>query len=160
MNIPHFDLKGDGLPLHFLHANGYPPACYTHLLELLKKEYHVFGMSLRALWPDSNPDDIKDWNPFSEDLLRFLSSRGTAPVIGVGHSIGAIVTLRAALRDPNKFRALVLIDPVLFTPRRMISWNFIRAIGLGHRLHPISARSSKRRRTFDNLDKVHSFAAS
>ena len=153
-NIPHFDLNGTGLPLHFLHANGYPPACYTPLLELLKGDYHVFGMSLRALWPDSNPDDIKDWHPFSEDLLRFLSSQETAPVIGVGHSIGAIVTLRAALRDPNRFRALVLIDPVLFPPRRLISWNFIRAIGLGHRLHPMIAGSLKRRRTFDDLDTV------
>jgi pimeloyl-ACP methyl ester carboxylesterase len=154
MNIPHFDLNGDGPPLHFLHANGYPPECYRPLLELLKREYRVFGMSLRPLWPDSNPDDIKDWNPFSDDLLRFLSSHETAPVIGVGHSIGAIVTLRAALRDQSKFRALVLIDPVLFPPRRLISWNFIRATGLGHRLHPMIAASQKRRRTFDDLNTV------
>jgi pimeloyl-ACP methyl ester carboxylesterase len=107
-----------------------------------------------ALWPDSNPGDIKDWDPFSDDLLRFLSNHEPAPVIGVGHSIGAIVTLRAALRDPNEFRALVLIDPVLFPPRRLISWNFVRAIGLGHRLHPMIAGSLKRRRTFDNLDTV------
>ena len=152
--IPSFSLGGAGPPLHFLHANGYPPACYRPLLELLKKDYHVFGMSLRPLWPDSNPDDIKDWKPFSEDLLRFLASHETIPVIGVGHSIGAIVTLRAALRDPNKFRALVLIDPVLFPPRRLISWNFIRAVGLGHSLHPLIRGSLKRRRTFDNLDTV------
>ena len=152
--IPSFALGSDGPPLHFLHANGYPPACYTPLLELLQKKYHVFGMLLRPLWPDSNPDDINDWDPFSDDLLCFLSNHETARVIGVGHSIGAIVTLRAALRDPNKFRALVLIDPVLFPPRRLISWNFIRAIGLGHRLHPMIAASQKRRRTFDNLHTV------
>jgi pimeloyl-ACP methyl ester carboxylesterase len=154
MNIPHFALNGDGLPLHFLHANGYPPECYKPLLELLKSEYHVFGMLLRPLWPESNPNDIKDWNPFSEDLLRFLSNRETFPVIGVGHSIGAIVTLRAALREPSKFRALVLIDPVLFLPRRLITWNLIRAIGLGYKLHPKIAGSLKRRQTFDDLNTV------
>ncbi len=152
--IPSFALGGTGPLLHFLHANGYPPGCYKPLLELLGTKYHVFGMSLRPLWPDSNPDDIKDWNPFSDDLLRYLSSHETAPVIGVGHSIGAIVTLRAALRDPNKFRALVLIDPVLFPPRRLISWNFIRATGMGHRLHPMIAASQKRRRTFDDLNTI------
>lgn len=154
MNIPHFDLNGDGPPLHFLHANGYPPECYQPLLELLKREYRVFGMVLRPLWPDSNPNDLKDWRPLSEDLLRFLSDRETAPVIGVGHSIGAIVTLRAALREPSKFRALVLIDPVLFLPRRLVAWNFIRAIGLGYKLHPKIAGSMKRRRTFDDLNTV------
>jgi pimeloyl-ACP methyl ester carboxylesterase len=154
MNIPHFTLNGDGPPLHFLHANGYPPECYQPLLELLKREYNVFGMLLRPLWPDSNPNDLKDWRPLSEDLLHFLSNREIAPVIGVGHSIGAIVTLRAALREPSKFRALVLIDPVLFLPRRLVAWNFVRAIRLGYKLHPKIAGSLKRRRTFEDLNTI------
>jgi pimeloyl-ACP methyl ester carboxylesterase len=152
--IPSFALGGTGPPLHFLHANGYPPACYKPLLEILETKYHVFGMLLRPLWPDSNPDTIKDWTPFSDDLLRFLSSQETGPIIGVGHSIGAIVTLRAALQDPGKFRALVLIDPVLFPPRRLITWNIIRAIGMGNKLHPKIAGSLKRRRSFDDLNTV------
>src|SRR5688572_8119884 len=98
MNIPHFDYDGSSQSLHFLHANGYPLACYKSFLELLQTQYHVFGMLLRPLWKGSNPNDIEDWNPFSDDLLQFLASR-PSPVIGVGHSIGAIVTLRAALRD-------------------------------------------------------------
>lgn len=149
-----FDFGGTGAPLHFLHANGYPPECYIPLLEFLKSEYRVFGMLLRPLWPDSNPGDIQDWQPFSGDLLRFLSSRETAPVIGVGHSIEAIVTLRAALQDPGKFRSLVLIDPGLFPPRRLITWNIIRAMGMGNKLHPKTAGSLKRRRAFDDLDTV------
>ena len=28
--IPYIDFGGAGRPLHFLHANGYPPACYRH----------------------------------------------------------------------------------------------------------------------------------
>src|SRR5512146_796430 len=120
-----FDLSGAGQPLHFLHANGYPPQCYKPFLELLQTQYHVFGMLLRPLWPGSNPNEIQDWQPFSDDLLQFLASSAPtaplsptgmisadtqpAPVIGVGHSIGAIVTLRAALRDPSKFRALILL---------------------------------------------------
>lgn len=152
--IPHFDLGSSGSPLHFLHANGYPPECYKPLLELLQSEYNVFGMLLRPLWENAKPEDIKDWRPFSEDLLHFLSSTQSAPVIGVGHSIGAIVTLRAALSDPAKFRALVLIEPVLFLPQRLIAWKLIRAIGLGYRLHPKIAGSLRRRRTFDDLDTV------
>jgi pimeloyl-ACP methyl ester carboxylesterase len=151
--IPFFDLNGSGLPLHFLHANGYPPECYRPFLELLQTQYQVFGMLLRPLWKDSNPNDIHDWEPFSDDLLKFLASQ-PAPVIGVGHSIGAMVTLRAALREPSKFRALILLDPVLFVPSRLIGWNFFRAIGLGNKVYPKIAGALKRRRTFDNLDLV------
>ena len=149
-----FDFHGSGTPLHFLHANGYPPGCYQPLLELLQTNYHVFGMLLRPLWGNSRPKLVTDWQIFSDDLLRFLRDYKPAPVIGVGHSIGATVTLRAALREPNKFCALVLIEPVLFPTTRMLSWNFVRAIGLGNRLHPKIPAAYKRRRTFDNLDLV------
>ncbi len=152
--MKRFDLGGNGEPLHFLHANGYPPECYKPFLELLQKKYHVFGMLLRPLWPNSNPDEIQDWKPFSDDLLQFLTPPQPTPVIGVGHSIGGVVTLRAALRDPSKFRALILLDPVLFVPSRLIWWNFFRAIGLGNKVYPKISGALKRRRTFDDLDLV------
>ena len=154
MTIPHFELNNADQPLHFLHANGYPPNCYKPLLDLLQTNYHLFGILLRPLWEDSKPEEVNDWHIFSDDLLRFLSEYNTDPVIGVGHSIGATVTLRAALHDPGKFRALVLIEPVLFPAGRMISWNFVRAIGLGNRLHPKIPAALKRRKYFDDLDLV------
>ena len=149
-----FNFGGTGQPLHFLHANGYPPDCYKPLFELLKTEYHVFGMLLRPLWDGTKPYEIQSWHPLSDDLLRFLSNHDSAPVIGVGHSIGAVVTLRAALHDPKRFRALILVDPVLFTPPRLITWNFLRAIGVGDRVHPLIAGAKKRRQTFDDLETV------
>lgn len=149
-----FDLGGEGVPLHFLHANGYPPECYQPLFEHLQKQYHVFGMKLRPLWENATTAGLNDWHPYSEDLLRFLSEHQTGPVLGVGHSIGGIVTLRAALRDPGKFSALVLLDPVLFVPSFMTLWSLFRAIGLGNTVHPKIAGALKRRRTFDNLDLV------
>jgi pimeloyl-ACP methyl ester carboxylesterase len=152
--MKHFDLGSTGQPLHFLHANGYPPGCYKPLFELLQSQYHVFGMLLRPLWPDSQPGDIQNWSPFSDDLLRFLAQHNTGPVIGVGHSIGAIVTLRAALRDPGRFRALVLIDPVLFVPGFLVMWRLIRMLGLGERFHPLIPGAQRRRRTFDDLETV------
>jgi pimeloyl-ACP methyl ester carboxylesterase len=149
-----FDLGGDGTPLHFLHANGYPPECYKPLLEHLQKQYRVFGMKLRPLWDDANMDELNDWHPLSDDLLRFLSDCEPGPVIGVGHSIGGIVTLRAALRDPKRFRALVLLDPVLFAPSFLAMWNFIRVIGLGERTHPFISTAKKRRREFDDPETI------
>lgn len=154
MNIPHFDLGGDGAPVHFLHANGYPPNCYQPLFEHLQKQYHVFGMKLRPLWDNAKQDGLSDWHPYSDDLLRFLSDYEPDPVIGVGHSIGGIVTLRAAMRDPKRFRAVILLDPVLFVPPVLLGWNIVRAIGLGRKLHPKISGAMKRRRTFDNLDLI------
>jgi pimeloyl-ACP methyl ester carboxylesterase len=152
--IPFFDLGNDKPPLHFLHANGYPPGCYNPLFERLQLHYHVFGMLLRPLWKDSKRKEIQTWKPFSDDLLQFLSLKAPDPVIGVGHSIGAVVTLRAALREPHRFRALVLIDPVLFVPGFLLRWHMVRMLGLGDRLHPLIPGAKRRRRTFDDLETV------
>lgn len=120
-------------------------------------------MKLRPLWEGMKPEDLDDWHPLSDDLLQFLTSNSPSgtmspskgkPVIGVGHSIGGIVTLRAALRDPSKFRALILLDPVLFMPSFLMTWNLVRALGLGNKAHPKIVGALKRRRTFDNLDLV------
>jgi pimeloyl-ACP methyl ester carboxylesterase len=110
-------------------------------------------MLLRPLWKDSKPNDIKDWKPFSDDLLQFLAQQPT-PVIAVGHSIGAVVTLRAALKDPGKFCALILIDPVLFVPRFLVLWHIVRLLGLADRLYPLIPGAKKRRRTFSDLETV------
>ncbi len=152
--IPFFDLGNEGPLLHFLHANGYPPGCYQALFDLLQARYHVFGMLLRPLWKGSKPNEIQTWKPFSDDLLQFLSLKASGPVIGVGHSIGAVVTLRAALREPYRFRALVLIDPVLFVPSFLLRWHVVRSLGLGDRLHPLIPGAKKRRRTFDDLERL------
>jgi pimeloyl-ACP methyl ester carboxylesterase len=154
MTIPFFDFGRSGPPLIFLHANGYPPACYQQLLTKLAKQYHVSAMLQRPLWESSNPDEINDWNPLTDDFLRFLDENSSEPSIVVGHSMGGIVALRAALHYPKRFRALVLIDPVLFTPWAIIRWNIVRALGLGHRFHWLIPAAKARRRTFDNLDRL------
>jgi pimeloyl-ACP methyl ester carboxylesterase len=62
--------------------------------------------------------------------------------------------LRAALRNPSKFRALVLLDPVLFVPSRLIWWKLFYTLGLGDRVHPLIRGAKKRRRVFDNVEQV------
>lgn len=157
-NIPYFDLGGDGKPLHFLHANGYPPECYQPLFNYLQNDFHVIGMKLRPLWDGVEKEGLQDWHPYSDDLLRFLSNHQVDPVIGVGHSIGGIVTLRAAMREPKKFKALILLDPVLFVPATMNAWNFARSIGVGEKVHPLIQTAKRRRREFKDLEILfHSY---
>ncbi len=140
--------------MHFLHANGYPPACYEPLLGRLRTEYHAFGMLLRPLWPGTDPDSIRDWRPFSEDLRHLLRSAGTSPVIGLGHSIGAVTTLRAALQEPRLFSALVLMDPVLLPPLRILQLQAMHMLGL-HRGNSRLVRAAlNRRRHFDDLEQL------
>lgn len=153
-SIPFVDFGGPDPKVVFLHANGYPPACYAPLLGRLASECHVMAMLLRPLWPGSKPEGINSWDPLSSDLLRFLDERGLSRVIAIGHSMGATVALRAALRAGNRFGALILLDPVLLPRRIMLEWWLARASGLGYLLHPKIRGSMRRRRRFDDLAPV------
>jgi len=114
-----------GRPFLFIHANGYPPETYRSFLTHFLDKYQVITLSLRPFLPDSDPINLKDWRDFRDDYLDFIDdqvskkrfgrSKTIDPqVIGVGHSVGAMTNLMAAIERPNLFKALVLIEPVLF----------------------------------------------
>lgn len=140
--------------LHFLHANGYPPEAYRPLLERLAANYAVMAMRMRPQWPDylpeADPAALSDWLPFADDLERFLETQAAAPVVGVGHSVGAVTTLRLALRRPELFSALALIDPVFFPPWTITAWGLFYHLGLAYRLHPLVKSALRRRSAFDS----------
>lgn len=149
--IPFQEFGQYGQPLHFLHANGYPPLAYRPLLARLGERYCVRAMYSRALWGDCDPAEVQDWLPFAADLSRFLEEQGWEQgVIGVGHSIGGNTTLRLALQQPDRFRAIVLLDPVLFEPRLIWTWKLIYRLGLAYRLHPLVKGALKRRNRFES----------
>lgn len=152
--VPFTDFGGQGSLLYFLHANGYPPACYQPLFEHLKPHFHIIGMHQRPLWSDAKPEELRDWRPLADDLLRFLADREANPAFVVGHSVGGIAALRAAIKKPGRFRGLTLVEPVLFPPDFILLWNLIRALGLGWKKHPKIPAALNRRREFDDLETV------
>lgn len=115
-SIPYLDFGGNGRPLHFVHANGYPPGSYRLFINELLLHYRVLAMQQRPLWPHSNPIAMTNWHLFADDLIHFFEQQGLQNVIGVGHSLGGVATMFAALRRPELFRALILIEPVFLPP--------------------------------------------
>lgn len=149
--IPSLDFGGDGPDLLFLHANGYPPACYRPLLTRLAKSNHVTAMLQRPLWEDSHPENFHDWTPLSDDLLAFLEENHLrAPIPVIGHSMGGIAALRAALHQPQRFQRLLLLDPVLLPPSFIVLWKVALALKFAQRLHPHITSARNRRREFND----------
>jgi len=152
-HIPSQDFGGDGPHLLFLHANGYPPACYRPLLARFAKSNLVTAILQRPLWENSRSEDFHDWTLLSDDLLRFLDeNESRAPRIVIGHSMGGIAALRAALSQPQRFQRLILLDPVLLPPSFIVLWNIALTFNFAHRLHPHITSAKNRRREFDDLD--------
>jgi pimeloyl-ACP methyl ester carboxylesterase len=151
-HVPFDDFGGRGPLLHFAHANGYPPRTYRPLLERLAGRFRVLAVHHRPLWSAGPPADLDSWHAVADDLVRFFDEQGLRGSIGVGHSIGAVVTFYAALRRPELFRALVLIDPVILIPavlRQMTSLGHDAVAEL-----PLIKIAGSRRNHFDSLDEA------
>lgn len=102
-------------PAHFYAANGFPVPAYRHLLTALSSHYSLTALDNRALWPDQprQPTKRLRCRQYGHDLVHFLEATAPAPVVGIGHSMGATTTIMAAAARPDLFRSLVLIEPVL-----------------------------------------------
>jgi pimeloyl-ACP methyl ester carboxylesterase len=143
----HFiDWGGEGPLAHFSHATGLCAGTYAPLAERLRAHLRVVGMDDRGHGRTRAPADLhklKNWDIFVDDLESFLENLGE-PVIAMGHSLGAAVSLLLAVKRPELIRALVLIDPTILPFSWMWWWYLAKLTGLA-RFVPIVATAARRK---------------
>ena len=140
--------------MHMATANGFPPQTYLPMLRGFLTDYRLICLPPRALWGGQRPPgDYQDWTALADDLLAGLAARNMQDVVALGHSIGAVVSLLAAIKEPERFKALALLDPALLSPDRLErtgkAWQ-AQAI----EQMPLVAGAKRRRRHFDHRDEA------
>ena len=101
-------------------------------------------MEQRPLWPDSDAQYLKTWDQLADDLIVFLDQQKLEQIVGVGHSLGAVVSVLAARKRPDLFRRLFLLEPVLFP--QYFQWIFaVVPIWLRQRIIPVSKIANNRK---------------
>jgi pimeloyl-ACP methyl ester carboxylesterase len=144
--LHYLDWGGSGPPAHFLHGNGFCAGTYSPFIEQIAGELHVVASDVRGHGASefSGIEPIRSWKVFAEDVKTVVCRTRRPPVIGMGHSLGAVSTGIAASIYPELFSLLILVDPVFMTPRRLAAIGLMRALGLQGRLP--RARGARRRR--------------
>jgi len=144
MSIPYINFGGEGPIFHFSHANGYPPLAYRALLKPFRVDHEVIASLHRPIW-DTPPElsEMKSWRPLGDDLQLLLKRLGRSN-ISVGHSMGAAAIVMAAVKHPELFRTIVLIEPVIMSRRYFYFLKLFR--GLAKKKVPLI------RKTLDRMD--------
>ena len=144
--LHYLDWGGSGPPAHFLHGNGFCAGTYSPFIEQLAGEMHIVASDVRGHGASefTGIQPIRSWKVFAEDLKTVVCRTSRPPVIGMGHSLGAVSTVMAAAAYPELFSFLVLVDPVFLPPRSLAAIGLLRALGLQGRLP--RARGARRRR--------------
>ncbi len=119
--LHYLDWQGEGRPIHFLHANGFCAGTYAPFVKHLYGSYRIIASDVRghggSVFPRTGR--IRNWEIFASDLKVIIEQAMRPPVIGMGHSLGAVSTYIAAARYPHLFSCILLLEPVIF-PRDKI----------------------------------------
>jgi pimeloyl-ACP methyl ester carboxylesterase len=128
--------------LHFAHANSYPAGTYRLFFERLREHYDVRALPMHAHNPAYPVDD--GWKSLARELSDALAAQYEEPVILVGHSLGGILSLRAAQNRPDLVQCVVLLDSPIVSGWRAAALRIMKAFNLEHKKAP-SRYSVKRR---------------
>jgi len=108
-------MRGEGRPIVFAHGFG----CSQDMWRLVAPHFvddhrvvlfdHVgAGASDLSAYRPGKYDSLEG---YAGDLVEILEQLDLRDVVFVGHSVGAIIGLLAANRDPSRFGSLVLVGP-------------------------------------------------
>jgi pimeloyl-ACP methyl ester carboxylesterase len=110
-----WDWPGEAPTLLFAHATSFHGRCWDAVIRRFP-ERRCLAFDARGHGRSSKPPAPYHWGVFRQDLLVILDHFGMSRVVGIGHSLGGHTVAAAAVKRPNAFRALVLVDPTIRGP--------------------------------------------
>lgn len=142
-------------PIFFAHANGFPSATYGKLFAALAPEYSVSHLELHGHDPRFPVND--NWSNLVDELLHHLEGRDE-PIWGVGHSLGGLLHYHAALRHPQYYRGVVMLDSPILTLADQWVIRAAKRFGFIDRITP-AGRTLGRREQFADLAEARQYFA-
>ncbi|MCZ2099475.1 MAG: alpha/beta hydrolase, partial [Anaerolineae bacterium] len=107
--------SGSGAPLVLLHGLTSNKAAWKPLLPALEPDYRVYALDFRGHGKSGRAPDNHYRNiDYARDVIAFVKHLD-APVVLMGQSLGAMVAIVVASQYPEGVRALILLDPPLFS---------------------------------------------
>lgn len=125
------------MPVVAVHATGFCKELWEPVIRRASVPRRVVAPDQRGHGDSDAPPGPCDWWDLGRDLLAVVGHAALEGPIGLGHSSGATALVMAELHRPGTFRALMLVEPIVFPPP------YFRA-----EENPMSAAALRRRASF------------
>ncbi len=113
----HLREAGEGEPLLLIHGFPQDSWMWRHQLDALSRRWHCIAPDTRGFGLTERPGIRVTRDLLVRDLIDLIDTLGFEQVRLVGHDWGAIIASAAALRHPERFSHLCLLDgPVSVWP--------------------------------------------
>lgn len=136
--------------VHFLHGNGFCGMTLAAMASALPQDWSITLTDVPGHGMSAQPNDrMPDWQGMAASIATALTNNqahhgADRPMIGVGHSMGGVLTLLMAVQRPEMFSRIVLMDPVLFTPEIVLIQRMMRATGFWRRTALVKKVAARR----------------
>lgn len=137
--------------MHFAHGNGFPARCYSQLLNHLMPYYDV--RFIDRIGHTNQFPVTENWHYLVEEIVFNIKQETQQPVIALGHSLGGVLSLMAAIEEPSLFKAVIMIDAPLLGRFKSSMVRLAKALGIIDRITP-AARSKGRRTHWKSKEDV------
>lgn len=137
--------------LHFAHGNGFPALCYKQLLDRLETGFdycYIDRIGHNPLYPVG-----ENWHNLVAEIIASIKSQTAKQVIGLGHSLGGVLTLLAAIEEPALFKAVIMLDSPLIGPFKSNMVRLAKGLGVIDRITP-AFRTKGRRVYWQNKEQL------
>lgn len=118
LELVAWEWPGSGDPILLVHATSFHGRCWDAIVEALP-DRRVFALDMPSHGASARRAPPYDWRRFGMDVREAVDALGLQRVLGVGHSMGGHAMLLAAATLPQRFRGLLLVDPVIMDPAQL-----------------------------------------
>lgn len=112
---------GEGDPLLLFHATGFHARCWDEIVRMLPGR-HVYAVDMPAHGQSDRLPLPLHWDVMGKLLAGLVRQLDLHEITGVGHSFGGHMMVRVAALEPERFRQLLLLDPVIAAPELLRLW--------------------------------------
>ncbi|MCL5272348.1 MAG: alpha/beta hydrolase [Gammaproteobacteria bacterium] len=137
--------------IHFAHGNGFPSLCYKQFLNVMEEQFdlcYVERIGHNPAYPVT-----ENWHDLVGEVIASIQSQAQKPVIAVGHSLGGVLSLLAAIERPDLFKAVVLLDSPLIGPFKSNMVRLAKTLGIIDKVTP-AFKTKGRRVHWQNHDQL------
>lgn len=143
--------------IHFVHGNGFPSPCYRQFLQALEGRFDCYYIDRVG---HLNQQPVSDnWQSLVDELIDAIKTEVKGPVIGVGHSLGGVLNVLAAIENPQLFKYIVLLDSPMMGRFKSRIIKLSKLVGVIDRVTP-AWRTRGRRTHWKMRDQALSYLKS
>lgn len=134
--------------IHLLHGTGFSAMTLAAMASQLPSAYNIWLTDVPGHGGSTQPTKkMPNWQKMADTVVHALYQqadvKNQGPLIGVGHSMGGVLTLLAANKYPDLFSRIILLDPVLFQTEMIIAQQLMRLTGTWKHRSMVKAVSNR-----------------